>query len=115
MLIEGESVESSWEGRRAQGLEQGVAIQELLSVLVAIRLGQVPSVLLSTQVGVECLGEPVRSRIASLLMWQERLEEHRSKKMLVPWISAVTQCFRASPGQEERAGHPFLHCGLLRA
>lgn len=52
--------------------------------------GQVPSVLLSTQVGVECPRGPVRSKIQSFLMWQERLEKHRSEKLLVPWISAVT-------------------------
>lgn len=52
--------------------------------------GQVPSVLLSTQADVKCRREPVRSGIQSLLSWQERLEKHHSKKLLVHWMSAVT-------------------------
>ena len=66
-------------------------------MLVAGRSGQVPSVLLSTQAGVECPGDPVRSRIQSLLMWQERLEKHRSKKLLIHWMSAAT--FGAGSGR----------------
>lgn len=55
-------------------------------MLVAGRSGQVPSVLLSTQVGAGCSEEPVRSGIQSLLVWQDRLEEHRSKKLPVHWV-----------------------------
>lgn len=78
--------------------------------------GQVPSVLLSTQADVKCRGEPVRSRIQSLLSWQERLEKHRSKKLLVHWMSAVTPVLSFATGSGRRGLYdPFPHHWPLSA